>query len=180
VNEDAQPVSYEGAPLGVPMLTSTGSQFGTLEKVLELPSEDLFDGVIVSTEHGRRFVDRDQIAEITTEYIRCAIDDAAAAALPEPSGTPAFEADAGYGEGSSFREWSIARSATEDGAPRTTPSSRTAEPSTRVHAWRSRCRTWSDGTASTRRRSGRPSVRWSCRSCKGPDDRWRVALEHIA
>jgi hypothetical protein len=105
VNEDAQPVSYEGAPLGVPMLTSTGSQFGTLEKVLEVPSEDLFDGVIVSTEHGRRFVDRDQIAEITTEYIRCTIDDAAVATLPEPSGTAAFEADAGYGEGSSFREW---------------------------------------------------------------------------
>lgn len=105
MTEDAQPVSYEGATHGVPMLSSTGTQFGTLEKVLEIPSEDLFDGVIVSTSHGRRFVDRDQIAQITTEYIRCTIDDDSVAALPEPSGSAVFEADAGYGEGNSFREW---------------------------------------------------------------------------
>ncbi|MBI1379399.1 MAG: hypothetical protein GC157_18270 [Frankiales bacterium] len=105
MTDDAQPVSYEGATLGVPMLSSTGKQFGTLAKVLEIASEDLFDGVIVSTEHGHRFIDRDQISEITTEYIRCTIDDTEAAALPEPSGTVAFEADAGYGEGRSFREW---------------------------------------------------------------------------
>jgi hypothetical protein len=105
VTDDAQPVSYEGVPHGVPLLTSNGTRFGTLEKVLEVPSEDLFDGVIVKTEHGRRFVDRDQISEITTEYVKCDLDDAAASRLPEPDGTAAFDADAGYGEGNSFREW---------------------------------------------------------------------------
>jgi hypothetical protein len=105
VVEDAEPVSYEGVPLGVPLLSSSGSRFGTLEKVLEIPSEDLFDGVIVKTHHGRRFVDRDQIVEITTEYIKCSFDDEAAAKLPEPSGEPAFDADDSYGEGNSFREW---------------------------------------------------------------------------
>ena len=79
MSDTAEPVSYEGVPEGVPMLSSTGTQFGTLEKVLEVPSEDLFDGVIVKTQYGRRFVDRDQIAEITTEYIRCDLDDDAAA-----------------------------------------------------------------------------------------------------
>ncbi len=103
--ENAEPVSYEGVPVGVPMLSSTGRQFGTLAKVLEIASEDLFDGVIVETRHGRRFIDRDQIAEITTEYIKCGLDDAATENLPEPSGTPAFDADVDYGEGSSFREW---------------------------------------------------------------------------
>lgn len=105
MTEDAQPVSYEGVPMGVPMLSSTGTRFGTLEKVLEIPSEDLFDGVIVKTHHGRRFVDRDQIDKITTEYIKCVFDDAAAAELPEPSSAPAFDADAGYGEGHDFRDW---------------------------------------------------------------------------
>jgi hypothetical protein len=105
VNDEAQPVSYRGATPGVPVLSASGAQIGTLAKVLEIPSEDLFDGVIVSTEHGRRFVDRDQIAEITTEFIRCTIDDAVAAALPEPSGTLVLDADAGYGEGTSFRDW---------------------------------------------------------------------------
>jgi hypothetical protein len=105
VSDTAEPVSYEGVPLGVPVLSSSGGQIGTLIKVLELPSEDLFDGVIVDTHHGHRFVDRDQIAEITTDYIRCSIDDAAAAALPEPSGNAEYDANAGYGEGKSFREW---------------------------------------------------------------------------
>lgn len=103
--DDPEPVSYEGVPSGVPLLSSSGRQFGTLAKVLEIPEEDLFDGVIVKTHHGRRFVDRDQIAEITTEYIKCDLDDAATQALPEPSGTSAFDADDSYGEGNSFREW---------------------------------------------------------------------------
>jgi hypothetical protein len=105
MSDDAQPVSYEGVPLGVPLLSSSGEQFGTLSKVLELPSEDLFDGVIVKIGHEDRFVDRDQITEITTEYIKCDLDDAAIASLPAPSGTPVFDANAGYGEGNSFREW---------------------------------------------------------------------------
>ena len=105
MREDAQPVSYEGVPVGVPLLTLTGERFGTLVRVLEIPAEDLFDGVIVETDHGRRFVDRDQISEITTEYIRCDLDEAAAAHLPEPSGTAVFDADAGYGDGTSFRDW---------------------------------------------------------------------------
>jgi hypothetical protein len=105
VGDTADPVSYEGVPLGVPLLSSSGQQFGTLVKVLEIPEEDLFDGVIVKTDHGRKFVDRDQIVEITTEFIKCDLDDNAAANLPEPSGTRVFHADAGYGEGTSFREW---------------------------------------------------------------------------
>jgi hypothetical protein len=105
MTDEAQPVSYEGVPLGVPLLSSTGQQFGTLAKVLEIPSEDLFDGVIVNTDHGRRFVDRDQISEITTEYIKCDLDDLATTRLPEPSGSPVFDADAEYGAGNTFREW---------------------------------------------------------------------------
>jgi hypothetical protein len=105
VSDSAEPVSYEGVPTGVPLLSSTGQQFGTLEKVLEIPSEDLFDGVIVKTDHGRRFVDRDQIIEITTKYIRCSLSDNEAADLPEPSGTAAYDADTTYGVGNSFREW---------------------------------------------------------------------------
>lgn len=105
MTDGAEPVSYEGVPVGVPVLSSSGQQFGTLTKVLEIPSEDLFDGIIVKTHHGHRFVDRDQIAEITTEYIKCNVDDAATETLPEPSGKPAFDADDSYGEGNSFREW---------------------------------------------------------------------------
>jgi hypothetical protein len=105
MGDDAIPVSYQGVPKGVPMLSSSGEQFGTLEKVLEIPSEDLFDGVIVTTHHGRRFVDRDQINEITTEYIKCDLDDAAVTNLPKPDGSPVLDANPQYGEGNTFKEW---------------------------------------------------------------------------
>ena len=65
MTDEAQPISYRGVSLGTPVLSSTGQQFGTLEQVLEIPSADLFDGVVVATDRGPRFVDRDQIAEIT-------------------------------------------------------------------------------------------------------------------
>ncbi len=105
MSDEAQPVSYEGVPLGVPVLSSSGERFGTLEKVLEIPSEDLFDGVIVKTHHGRRFVDRDQISEITTEYIKCDLDDAAAEALPKPDGSPVYVDNAAAIEGHNFHDW---------------------------------------------------------------------------
>jgi hypothetical protein len=37
VTEDAEPVSYQGVPLDVPVLSSAGEQFGTLDKVLQIP-----------------------------------------------------------------------------------------------------------------------------------------------
>ena len=47
------------------MALGNRDQIGTVEHVLEMPSEDLFDGLAITTPDGLRFVDRDQIAEIT-------------------------------------------------------------------------------------------------------------------
>jgi hypothetical protein len=105
MEDEAEPVSYEGVANGTPVLSSSGRQFGTLERVLEVPEEDLFDGVIVTTEQGPRFVDRDQIAEITTKYIKCNLDDDAAANLPVPDGAPVYKADPLQDEGGSFKDW---------------------------------------------------------------------------
>jgi hypothetical protein len=103
--EDAEPISYQGVALGTPLLSSSGTEFGTLAKVLQIPSEDLFDGVIVDTQAGRRFVDRDQIAEITTRYIKCDLDDDAVTNLPPPSGSPVYRADPLQDEGKSIGDW---------------------------------------------------------------------------
>lgn len=81
------------------MLSSTRREFGTLEKVLEVPEEDLFDGLIVKTAQGIRFVDADKVREVTTRYIACDLDDAATEDLPEPEGSPTYEADPLQDEG---------------------------------------------------------------------------------
>ena len=99
MDDDAEPISYRGVQPGTPVRSSTGREFGTLDKVLEIPEEDLFDGVIVTTSAGRRFVDRDQIDQITTRYITCNLDDAAVDALPPPSGAPIYRAHQGATSG---------------------------------------------------------------------------------
>jgi hypothetical protein len=107
-------VSYQGVTPGVPVLTRDGTQFGILEHVLEVPEEDLFDGIVVWTGGGGwldrriqrdlgkgavsaarrlellqpqhlRFVDADRVAAITSAYIRCDLDAAQATALPPPA-----------------------------------------------------------------------------------------------
>lgn len=105
MSENGDPVSYQGVPHGTPVLSSSGTEFGTLAKVLEIASEDVFDGIIVKTHHGERFVDRDQISDITTTHITCDLSDDAVEQLPPPSGTPVFRANALQDEGNTFGDW---------------------------------------------------------------------------
>jgi len=122
--EELFAVSYQGVTPGVPVLTRDGEQFGILEHVLEVPEEDVFDGIVVWTGAGGwldrriqrdlsrgeasaarrlellqpehlRFVDADLVTAITTGYVRCDLDAAQAAALPPPArDAPLFYANA--------------------------------------------------------------------------------------
>jgi hypothetical protein len=87
-------ISYEGAVHGTPVLSSSGKTIGTLEHVLEVPELDVFDGFVVATKAGLRFIDADQVEEITRSHIRCSLDDAQASQLPPPSGAPVYHVDA--------------------------------------------------------------------------------------
>jgi hypothetical protein len=117
--DDEFAVSYLGVSLGVPVLTRDGEQFGILEHVMQVPEEDLFEGIVVWVgggtwtdrqiqrdlsrnhvsaarvleslrPHHLRFVPADQIAAITVGYIRCGLDDAQVSKLQPPSGSSAI------------------------------------------------------------------------------------------
>jgi|SRR5580658_3656520 hypothetical protein len=100
--DEGQPVSYRGLSTGTAVLSSTDTQFGTVEHVLQIPELDIFDGIAVKTKHGVRFVDRDQITEITTTLVRCSLTDEQAAALPAPEGTLVLHPDTARDEGPSL------------------------------------------------------------------------------
>jgi hypothetical protein len=91
---DDTAISYQAVPTGVPVLTTTGREIGTLEHVLQIPAEDLFDGLVVATQDGLRFIDADQVQVITAAYVRSTLDDDAAAHLPAPDGAPVYHVDA--------------------------------------------------------------------------------------
>jgi len=100
--DEGTPISYLALAVGTPVVASSGTQFGTVQHVLQIPELDVFDGIAVDTEHGLRFVDRNQIADITATQVRCALTDAEAAALPPPSGSPVITPDFWRDEGSSL------------------------------------------------------------------------------
>jgi hypothetical protein len=116
-------ISYEGVPLGVPVLTRDGHEFGILEHVLAVEEEDIFEGIVVWVGGGGwaerklqgelsmghqtaarfletfrhnhlRFVEADKVSLITVGYIRCDLDRAQVAQLQPPSGAPVFYANA--------------------------------------------------------------------------------------
>src|SRR6516162_4155307 len=78
---DDTPISYMAAARGTPVLSSAGTQIGTLEHVLEVPQVDVFDGIVIATGAGLRFIDADEVRQITRGQITTSLDDAQAARL---------------------------------------------------------------------------------------------------
>ena len=97
---DDQPISYEALKNGTTVVSVTGKEIGTVAHVLHDDHLDFFDGIVVKTHHGIRFVDRDQIDTITTSKVTTTIADADIDALPKPDGEPIFEVDELQGQGS--------------------------------------------------------------------------------
>jgi hypothetical protein len=99
------PIAYDAVTPGTPVVTRDGQPIGTVEHVLTIPSEDLFDGLVVLTDDGVRFVDRDQIVTITRRRITTDLTADEAASLAEPDGSPVFHADAVADTGTSINDW---------------------------------------------------------------------------
>lgn len=87
-------VSYQAAVPGTPVLTRSGREIGTLEHVLEVPSLGLFDGIVVATDWGLRFIAAGDVELITVRHVRCSLDDAQAARLSPPEGTAVYRVSA--------------------------------------------------------------------------------------
>jgi hypothetical protein len=103
--QDDEPVSYEAAVRHSPVLASTGATIGHLEHVLEVPELDLFDGIVISTQHGLRFIAADDVTRITRARLFTDLDEAQAAQLPAPSGPPVYHVDAFQGSRDNLHDW---------------------------------------------------------------------------
>jgi hypothetical protein len=85
--DDDHAIGYQALPTGVPIVTSNGITVGTVDKVLDNAREHIFDGIVMKTDKGRRFVDAPEVARITARQVTLTIDAHEAAALPEYRGT---------------------------------------------------------------------------------------------
>jgi hypothetical protein len=92
-------IAYTAVSRGTPVQSSDGTVVGTVERVLDIPDLDLFDGIVVETAEGIRFVDRDHIARITNQAVYCALTAEEAATLPVPDSAPTYRAGSVRGSG---------------------------------------------------------------------------------
>jgi sporulation protein YlmC with PRC-barrel domain len=84
--DDDHQIGYKALPRGVPVHTSDGVKLGTVHEVRDNAREHIFDGIVVTTPEGRRFVDAPEVARITVKRVTLTIDAEEAKMLPEHRG----------------------------------------------------------------------------------------------
>jgi uncharacterized protein YrrD len=93
--DEGFPIAYEVLEKGVPVMASDGEQVGTVHHVVAAVEQDIFHGLVISTpDHGRRFVEADDVASLHEHGVDLRIDSAAAQSLPQPGGgAPVYDED---------------------------------------------------------------------------------------
>ena len=84
-----EPIAYMVLAEGTRVEGRDGQEVGTVKRVLADAGADIFDGLILDTPDGDRFVDAPQVGEIYTRLVILGITAAEARSLPEPTPSPA-------------------------------------------------------------------------------------------
>jgi hypothetical protein len=84
VDDEGHQIGYQALPRGVPVVSSDGIEVGTVERVLDNAREHIFDGIVIRTPDGARFVDAPEVARIAERRVTLSITAAQAGALPAP------------------------------------------------------------------------------------------------
>lgn len=83
-----EPISYKVLRRGVRVESADGQEVGTVKKMMEIQRENLFDGIVIKTPAGDRFVDAPEVAAIYENLVVLTIDAADAQRLPKPGQNP--------------------------------------------------------------------------------------------
>jgi hypothetical protein len=103
-DDDGYAISYKVLAPGTPVVDRDGGEIGRVREVLENRAEHIFDGLVLDTAAGQRFVDAPEVARIAERRVTLTLDAAGAAALPErdPAGGLTFRANVKGGRLSRF------------------------------------------------------------------------------
>lgn len=83
-DDDGTAISYKALRRGTRVRASDGTDVGSVRKVLDNVRENIFDGIVVETKHGPRFVDAPEVARIAERGVTLSIDAEAVARLDPP------------------------------------------------------------------------------------------------
>ena len=68
-NDPGPPIAYEALAVGTSVHDREGKRVGTVKKVLAVEEEDIFDGLVIETDSGTRFIDAPEIAHIAERRV---------------------------------------------------------------------------------------------------------------
>jgi hypothetical protein len=92
--DEGLPIAYAVVEKGIPVYASDQVQVGTVHHVVAARQQDIFHGIVMNTDHGKRFVEAADVASLHERGADLRIDAAAAASLPEPAGgAPSYHED---------------------------------------------------------------------------------------
>ncbi|MBA2637473.1 MAG: PRC-barrel domain-containing protein [Solirubrobacterales bacterium] len=83
-----EPISYLVLREGTPVETADGHRLGTVKRVLFDDATDIFDGLVVDTGAGERFVDAPEVADLHERLVVLALGVEQARHLREPEDNP--------------------------------------------------------------------------------------------
>jgi hypothetical protein len=84
--DEGSPIAYTALERGVAVHAADGSRVGTVHRVQDNEREHIFDGIVVDTPSGRRFVDAPEVARIAERRVTLTITAAELAELPAHRG----------------------------------------------------------------------------------------------
>jgi hypothetical protein len=83
-DDDGHAISYKVLRRGTPVRSADGAQVGTVRRAQETGREHIFDGIVIDTKAGKRFVDAPEVARIAERGVTLTISEAEVAELPAP------------------------------------------------------------------------------------------------
>src|SRR3954454_17733139 len=82
--DDGHAISYKALRRGTPVRSADGQEVGTVRKVLDNTRENIFDGLVLSTPKGPRFVDAPEVARVAERAVTLTISAAELEQLHPP------------------------------------------------------------------------------------------------
>ena len=86
MTEDEHAIGYAVVPKGTPVEAADGSEVGTVHKVLDNVREHIFDGIVIATKDGKRYVDAPEVDRITNRRVILTISPGEVDDLPHHKG----------------------------------------------------------------------------------------------
>ena len=82
-DDDDHQIGYQALPRGVSVHASDGTRIGKVRRVQDNAREHIFDGIVIDTPGGRRFVDAPEVSRIFERAVVLSITAEEAKELPE-------------------------------------------------------------------------------------------------